>query len=169
MSLQNRYMILHSKMLLLTLLKANILWLLQRSLHSNMGLLKRRSRISLLYHPNFYIPNMFLLNHLCMYWCGSEYLHLHSTMFLLNLLQINLGNFQFLYLHSTMFLLNSCRCLRSLPVSPFTFHNVSIKTPLRLQKSLSLPDLHSTMFLLKPGYSSLISELFQIYIPQCFY
>ena len=127
MSRANKRMILHSKMGLLTLLKANILWLLQRSLHSNMGLLKRRSRISLLYYPNFYIPNMFLLKQaglildcvVCSAFTfhnvsiktqgSSENLssdpHLHSTMFLLKPMYNNNPRYNQQNLHSTMFLL----------------------------------------------------------------
>ena len=163
-------MILHSKMGLLTLLKANILWLLQRSLHSNMGLLKRRSRISLLYYPNFYIPNMFLLklfprqqkrrlsssftfhNVSIKTQGSSENLssdpHLHSTMFLLKLKAALKICLQILIYIPQCFYQNYNESGTFCIMHTFTFHNVSIKT-------------------CAPQPS--VSRSGPIYIPQCFY
>ena len=79
---------------------------------------------------------------------------LHSTMYLLKLNPSNSLPLLLTYLHSTMYLLKPVCCTDTWNATlSFTFHYVSIKTPLILSILSCISYLHSTMYLLKLRWS----------------
>ena len=139
-------------------------------LHSTMFLLIREAIVLIVNGVVFTFHNVSINTQLLRYiiLCRCD---LHSTMFLLIQLTVILAEYQqknlhstmFLlirrlwtdhkdyktYLHSTMFLLiQETGMIQGVEFMKFTFHNVSINTPVRLFNRYVLPHLHSTMFLL---------------------